>query len=118
MDHLAVALLIPVAVIVMGGLTQIAREFARGRRRPDITSLEAQMEGLEHELRSVRRDLGETLQEAGSWPRQLFGLSAKKRCDAPDKATTPSLPTRGDGGLAETVLVDERGFCRISGGAG
>jgi hypothetical protein len=27
--------------------------------------------------------VGPTLQDAGSWPTQLFGLSAKDGCDAP-----------------------------------
>ena len=61
MDHVTAALLIPVAVsvawtasIVMGGLVKIAREFSRGRRHPEASSLEARMDALEHELRAVR----------------------------------------------------------------
>ena len=84
MDHLAVALLIPVAVIVMGGLSQIAREFSRGRRHPDLGSLEAQMEALEHELRSVRRDLNETQERLDFAERLLAQSPERKHLGAPE----------------------------------
>jgi septal ring factor EnvC (AmiA/AmiB activator) len=81
MDHLTAALLIPVAVIVMGGLSQIARELSRGRRRPDMNSLEAQMESLEQELRSVRRDLSET-QERLDFAERLLAQSRDRKLGA------------------------------------
>ena len=77
MDHLAVALLIPVAVIVMGGLSQIARELARGRRHPDLSALETQMEALEDELRSVRQDLSEA-QERLDFAERLLAQSQER----------------------------------------
>jgi hypothetical protein len=83
MDHLAMALLIPVAVIVMGGLTQIAREISRGRRQPDIGSLEAQMDALVHELRSVRQDLSETQERLDFAERLLVQAQERPRIDAP-----------------------------------
>jgi hypothetical protein len=78
MDHLTAALLIPVAVIVMGGLVQIARELARGQRHPHLSSLDAQMEALEHELRSVRRDLSET-QERLDFAERLLAQSQERK---------------------------------------
>ncbi len=78
MDHLTAALLIPVAVIVMGGLSQIVRELTRGRRHPDMNSLEAEMESLEHELRAVRRDLSET-QERLDFAERLLAQSRERK---------------------------------------
>jgi hypothetical protein len=85
MDHLTAALLIPVAVsvvwtasIVMGGLVKIAREFARGRRHPEAGSLDAQLEALEHELRSVRRDLSDT-QERLDFAERLLGRPQERK---------------------------------------
>ena len=78
MDHLAVALLIPVAVIVMGGLTQIARELTRGRRHPQMSSLETQVDALERELRSVRQDLSET-QERLDFAERLLAQSQERK---------------------------------------
>lgn len=84
MDHLTMALLIPVAVIVMGGLTQIAREIGRGRRRPEVESLETQMEALAHELSSVRRDLGETQERLDFAERLLIQSQERPRLGAPE----------------------------------
>lgn len=47
MDAGAVALLIPVAAIVMGGLVKLARDLARGHRNPDMSAWDARMEALE-----------------------------------------------------------------------
>jgi hypothetical protein len=69
MDAGAVALLIPVAAIVMGGLVRIARDFARGHRNPDMSAWDARMEALEHDLASVRSDLNETQEQAPGGPR-------------------------------------------------
>jgi hypothetical protein len=84
MDHLTAALLIPVAVIVMGGLTQIARILTRGPGHPDISSLDAQMEVLEHELRAVRRDLSETQERLDFAERLLSQSQERKHLGAPD----------------------------------
>jgi hypothetical protein len=84
MDHLAVALLIPVAVIVMGGLTQIARELSRGRRHPDLRALDAQMEALEQEVRSVRQDLSETQERLDFAERLLAQSRERKQLGAPE----------------------------------
>ena len=84
MDHLAMALLIPVAVIVMGGLTRIAREIGRGRRRPDTEGLEAQMEALAQELGSVRRDLSETQERLDFAERLLIQSQERPRFGAPE----------------------------------
>jgi hypothetical protein len=84
MDHLTAALLIPVAIIVMGGLVQVAREFNRGRRRPDLNSLAAQMEALEHELGSVRRDLSETQERLDFAERLLTQWQERKHLGAPE----------------------------------
>jgi hypothetical protein len=91
MDHLTAALLIPVAVsvawtasIVMGGLVKIAREFARGRRHPEGTPLDAQMEALERELRSVRRDLSETQERLDFAERLLAQSQERKHLGAPE----------------------------------
>jgi hypothetical protein len=78
MDHLTAALLIPVAVIVMGGLSQIAREIGRGRRQPEMRSLEAQVDGLEHDLQAVRRDLSET-QERLDFAERLLAQSRERK---------------------------------------
>jgi hypothetical protein len=82
MDAGAVALLIPVAAIVMGGLVKIAREFARGRRNPDIGALDARMEALEHELTSVRGDLNETQERLEFAERLLAQAREGKRLGA------------------------------------
>jgi hypothetical protein len=84
MDHLTAALLIPVAAIVMVGLSQIARTFARGRRHPDLRSLDAQMEALEHELNSVRRDLSETQERLDFAERLLAQSRERKNLGAPE----------------------------------
>jgi hypothetical protein len=83
-DHLTVALLIPVAVIVMGGLTQIARELTRGRRNADLHALDAEVQALEHELRSVRRDLSETQERLDFAERLLAQSRERKQLGAPD----------------------------------
>lgn len=85
MDHLAIALLIPVAVIVMGGLSQIARELTRGRRHPDLGSVEAHLDALEHELRSVRQDLSETQERLDFAERLLAQSQERKHLGAPDR---------------------------------
>jgi hypothetical protein len=77
MDHLAVGLLIPVAVIVMGGLTQIARELTRGRRH-DLRDLDAQLAALEQELSSVRQELSET-QERLDFAERLLAQSQERK---------------------------------------
>ena len=84
MDHLAVALLIPVAAIVMTGLVQIAREFTRSRRHPDMSSLDAQVEALEHELRSVRRELSETQERLDFAERLLVQSQERKHLGDPE----------------------------------
>ena len=76
------ALLIPVAVIVMGGLTQIARELTRGRRQPDVGALESQMEALVDELRSVRRELSETQERLDFAERLLVQSQERPRLGA------------------------------------
>jgi hypothetical protein len=78
MDHLTAALLIPIAVIVMGGLSQIVRDLTRVRRHPDMNSLEPRMESLEHELRAVRRDLSET-QERLDFAERLLAQSRERK---------------------------------------
>lgn len=84
MDHLTAALLIPVAVIVMGGLVQVARELTRGRRHADLGSLDAQMEVLELELRSVRRDLSETQERLDFAERLMTQSQERKHLGAPE----------------------------------
>lgn len=84
MDHLTMALLIPVSIIVMGGLVKIAREFARGSAHPDISSLDAQMGALEHELRSVRQDLNETQERLDFAERLLAQSQERKHLDVPE----------------------------------
>jgi hypothetical protein len=83
MDHIAVALLIPVAIIVMGGLVKIARELARSRPHPDISSLDTQMEALEHELRSVQGELNETQERVDFAERLLAQSQERKQLDVP-----------------------------------
>ena len=85
MDHLTAALLLPVAVsvawtasTVMGGLVKIAREFARGRRLPEASPLNAQLEVLEHELASVRRDMSE-MQERLDFAERLLAQSQERK---------------------------------------
>jgi hypothetical protein len=84
MDAGAVALLIPVAAIVMGGLVRIARDFARGRRSPDVSALDTRMEALEHELASVRSDLNETQERLDFAERLLAQAREGKRLGAPE----------------------------------
>jgi hypothetical protein len=91
MDHLTAALLIPVAVsvaatasIVMSGLVKITREFARGRRHPEGTPLDAQLEALEGELRSVRRDLSETQERLDFAERLLAQSQGRRHLGAPE----------------------------------
>lgn len=84
MDAGAVALLIPVAAIVMGGLVKIARDFARAHRNPDISALDARMEALEHELASVRSDLNETQERLDFAERLLAQAREGKRLGAPE----------------------------------
>ena len=91
MDHVTAALLIPVAVsvawtasIVMGGLVKIAREFSRGRRHPEASSLEARMDALEHELRAVRRDFSETQERLDFAERLLAQSRERKHLGAPE----------------------------------
>ena len=83
MDHLTVALFIPVAVIVMGGLTQVARELTRSRRR-DMTALDAHVEALEHELRAVRSDLAETQERLDFAERVLAQSQERKPLGSPE----------------------------------
>ena len=78
MDHLSMALLIPVAVIVMGGLSHIVRDLTRGRRQADLGSVEAQLEAMDQELRSMRRDLSET-QERLDFAERLLAQSQERR---------------------------------------
>jgi|AAFX01.1.fsa_nt_gi hypothetical protein len=82
MDHLAVALLIPVAVIVMGGLTQVARELSRGRRQPDLRALDAHIDAMEQELRSVRQELSETQERLDFAERLLTQAQERKELGA------------------------------------
>ena len=84
MDAGAVALLIPVAAIVMGGLVKIARDLARARRNPDISASDARMEALEHELASVRSDLNETQERLDFAERLLAQAREGKRLAAPE----------------------------------
>ena len=84
MDHLTAALLIPIAVIVMGGLVQVARELTRGRRDRDFSYLDTRMEALEHELASVRRDLSETQERLDFAERLLAQSQEPKRLGAPE----------------------------------
>jgi len=84
MDAGAVALLIPVAAIVMGGLVRIARDLARAQRNPNIGALDARMETLEHELASVRSDLNETQERLDFAERLLAQAREGKRLGAPE----------------------------------
>ena len=84
MDHLTAALLIPIAVIVMGGLVQVARELTRGRRDRDFGYLDTRMEALEHELASVRRDLSETQERLDFAERLLAQSQEPKRLGTPE----------------------------------
>lgn len=84
MDAGAIALLIPIAAIVMGGLVKIARDFARGRRTEDVGPLDARMETLEHERTSVRRDLSETQERLDFAERLLAQSREGKRFGAPE----------------------------------
>lgn len=81
MDHLTAALLIPVAVIVMGGAVQVARTLTRGRRQPVPGSLEAEVAALKHELYLVRRDLHET-QERLDFAERLLTSQERKQLGA------------------------------------
>jgi hypothetical protein len=84
MDAGAIALLIPVAAIVMGGRVKIARDLARGRRTEDVGPLDARVEALEHELTSVRRDLSETQERVDFAERLLAQSREGKRFGAPE----------------------------------
>jgi hypothetical protein len=84
MDAGAVALLIPVAAIVMGGLVKIARDFARGHHNPDMSAWDARMEAPEHELASVRSDLNETQERLDFAERLLAQAREGKRLGAPE----------------------------------
>jgi hypothetical protein len=82
MDHLAMAMLIPVAVIVMTGLTEVVREFNK-RRHPDLSALDAQMEAMELELRSVRQELTETQERLDFTERVLAQSQERKQLGGP-----------------------------------
>ena len=84
MDHLTAALLIPTSIAVMLGLSEIARAFARRRRHPDVRALEGQMDALEHELRSVRRELSETQERLDFAERLLTQPQERKHLGAPE----------------------------------
>ena len=84
MDAGAIALLIPVAAIVMGGLARIARDLARGRRNQDVSALDTRMEALEHELGSVRSDLSETQERLDFAERLLAQAREGKPLGAPE----------------------------------
>lgn len=78
MDHLAVGMLIPVAAIIMVGLSQIAREFTRGRHQQDLRALQAQMDTLEREVGTVRQQLSET-QERLDFAERLLAQDRERR---------------------------------------
>jgi hypothetical protein len=84
MDAGAIALLIPVAAIVMGGLVKMARYYAQGRRQEGTAPLEARVDALEHDLASVQRELGETQERLDFAERLLSQSREGKRLGAPE----------------------------------
>ena len=59
MDAGQIALMIPVAAIIMGGLVKISHNMRLGNTKSASPDLESRIESLEHELGSVRQELSE-----------------------------------------------------------
>ncbi|MGH7497561.1 MAG: hypothetical protein ACREL3_01785 [Gemmatimonadales bacterium] len=84
MDAGTIALLIPIAAIVMGGLVKISSIIARSNRRPDVSPLDGRVEALEHELDSFRRELSETHERLDFAERLLARSREGKGLGAPE----------------------------------
>jgi hypothetical protein len=81
MDAGQIALLIPVAAIIMGGLVKISRNMSQGNPGSGSPELESRIERLEHELGSVRQELSEA-QERLDFTERLL---ARGREEKPEK---------------------------------
>ena len=81
MDAGQIALLIPVAAIIMGGLVKISRNMNPANGKSSSPELEARIEHLEQELGSVRQELSEAHERLDFTERLL----TKAREDRPER---------------------------------
>jgi hypothetical protein len=80
----AIAALIPVSAIVMGGLVIIVKYLTQARRQGGNEAVEGRLQAIENELASVRRELGETQERLDFAERLLVQSREDKRLDAPE----------------------------------
>ena len=81
MDAGQIALMIPVAAIIMGGLVRISRNMNPASPKSPSPELESRIQSLEQELGSVRQELTEAQERLDFTERML----TKAREDRPDK---------------------------------
>jgi hypothetical protein len=80
----AIAALIPVSAIVMGGLVMITKYLAPAKRQANNEAVEARLEALEHDLTEVRNELAETQERLDFAERLLSQPPEGRRLDAPE----------------------------------
>ena len=85
MDAGVVALLIPIAAIVTGGMVKVAkvRESSRQSSRDADPELEARLAAIEQDLNAVRGELSETQERLDFTERLLSQAREGKRLDSP-----------------------------------
>ena len=80
MDAGQIALMIPVAAIIMGGLVRISRNMSTANSKSSSPELEARVERLEEELGSVRQELSEA-QERLDFTERLLTKAREERSE-------------------------------------
>ena len=85
MDAGVVALLIPIAAIVTGGMVKVAkvRESSRQSSRDADPALEARLAAIEQDLNAMRGELSETQERLDFTERLLSQAREGKRLDSP-----------------------------------
>jgi hypothetical protein len=85
MDVGVVALLVPIAAIVTGGMVKVAkvRESSRQSSRDADPALEARLAAIEQDLNAMRGELSETQERLDFTERLLSQAREGKRLDSP-----------------------------------